>query len=157
MNAKDYLDKMDKKGKITKDSLYEITYLTDKNVISNLTEESNPILNSFLSKDHSSFSFILPTNESGPNALTFNESVFLSRAIGLTSDGISVNGSKIYNTVKRAVSSDRFIRDEVYSVTGLKTERVPYSLDQIMNYARSSYQQDKDDNVKGNTFNMYTP
>lgn len=120
--------------KTNKISLYQMVLLNDETVSATITGDSNPIFNSFLSKDLNKFYFILPASESSPNALRFNESVFIGRAIGFVSDNIQVSGNNYYVCVKRNKSSDQFTRDEVYAITGLKSEVIPYSQEQIKEY-----------------------
>jgi hypothetical protein len=153
-NAKTYLDTNSKKGQGAA-TLFEINNLTNKDANFMLNEDSNPLLNSFLNEDHDNFSFILPTEKSGPMALRFNESVFISRALGFTSEGISVSGNSFYSTVPRNKDYDRFVRDEVYSVTGLKSEIMPYTTEQILQYINVDYISNSD--LKGPGTSGYTP
>lgn len=100
------------------------------------TESSNPILNSFLSSDRTKFSFITKAGSEVKSSPMFEESLFISRALGFTSNSgeNSLYGNSFYTTVPRNPFKDFLTREEVYSITGLKTEEIPFSYDQLIAY-----------------------
>lgn len=133
-NAKSYLDTNLKDVSGVRKSLFEIDYLNTTSFDKVFAEANNPIVNSFLSEDGKSFYFIQPTQDSVPESLRNNETVFLARAVGIRSTQLSISNNNMYTVVNRNNVSDPFTRDEVYAVTGLKSELVPYSMDQIKMY-----------------------
>lgn len=132
LNAKRYLD--NSKSGNQSEQLYDIKQLGDSSVNAFTLNDSNPILNSFLSSDGNKFFFINPVSVSGPGKLRFNESLYLSRAIGLRRDQLEFNGNTFYSVVPRNTISDPLTREEVYAVTGLKSEIIPYGSEQINAY-----------------------
>jgi hypothetical protein len=143
-NAKLYLESRNDKSKFSSNSnninsknsshsLFQIGMLDDDNIKAFVIGEDNPILNSFLSKGFDKFYFIMPVQDSVPEALRFNESLFISRALGFTGKQLNISGNAIYTSAIRH-TNDAFVREEVYSITGLKTEMVPYSMEQIRKY-----------------------
>jgi hypothetical protein len=138
-NAKTYLDSNKNKDGRDGTSLFEIVHLNDSTIASMLQEDSNPVANSFLNSDMDKFSFILPQEKSKPLALKFNESIFISRALGFTSEGVKTGVNTYYSQVNRDADADRFAREEVYSVTALKSEYMPYSGRQILEYLNKPY------------------
>lgn len=120
-------------NKLTK-NLFSMSKLNDTNVKSVMSKESNPLLNSFLSKDKETFFFINPSNLTGPSKLRFNESLYLSRALGFTSEQITIEGNGLYKTARRNLDSDFLTREDVYSITQLKSELLPYTWEQILDY-----------------------
>jgi hypothetical protein len=155
-SAKLFLDKNKIRNSKDGDSLFEITNLADPKIAAMLQEDSNPLMNSFLNQAHDEFSFILPTVNSGPEALRFNESIFISRALGFTSIGLKTGSNFYYSRIPRDISADRLTRDEVYSVTGLKTELTPYSDARILDYLSINTYKIKNERVKGGG-GYYTP
>lgn len=131
--AKEYLASKakDREGN---NNLFEIHELNSTKIESFTSGEVNPIANSFLNDDGDKFYFVLPPNESKPQALRFNASVFLPRAIGLRSNQLILEDNNFYKVARRDTSSDIFTRDEVFSITGLKSEIIPDSRNQIMEY-----------------------
>jgi hypothetical protein len=101
-----------------------------------LISDSNPIANSFLSNGGKKFSFIFPSEKATPNVLRFNESTFLPSAIGITSDPKQslVMGNQIYKTVDRNPIQDLMISNQLYSITGLKSDILPNSEEGINHY-----------------------
>lgn len=131
--SKEYLDSKTS-NKEGKNSLYEIHELNSTKIETFTSGDNNPIANSFLSENGDKFFFIIPPNESKPQALRYNASIFLPRAVGLRSSQLIVEENNFYKVAKREISSDIFTRDEMFSVTGLKSEIIPYSLNQIKEY-----------------------
>lgn len=117
-------------------NIFEITKLTDDRIMSFLNKDSNPIANSFLSKELNKFLFNMPYDKSGPQALRFNESLFLPRAVGLTGNNISYEGNPFYKSVPRRISKDIMAKEEVYAVTGLKCSVVPQSSSEMNFYLK---------------------
>lgn len=115
-------------------NLYYINNMNDDSIKSILIGDSNPLLNSFFSKDGLKFYFIMPIDKSVPEALRFNESLFISRAIGLTGNQHEIGGNNVYTVANVNQDVDRLIREDLYSVTGIKTEQVYLSMDQIKYY-----------------------
>lgn len=116
------------------EGMFEITTLTDDRIPAFLNQESNPLANSFLNKDFNRFFFNSPYNLSGPEALRYNESIFISRAIGFTGSNLSYEGNKLYRSVPRKILNDYLTRDEVYAVTGIKTDAIPRAEDDLNLY-----------------------
>lgn len=115
--------------------LFEMKSYNDDTIKKTLSEQSFPFANSFLNENKDKFYFILQTVNSKPHALRYNESVFVSRAIGLSSKGnLSTEGNNYYNEVLRDVTYDPFTKDDVYSITGLKSEMSPLSATEIRKY-----------------------
>jgi hypothetical protein len=124
-NNRDYLDS-------DKDAMYEMTTLTNDSILDQiLKEKSNPILNSFLSPDSDKFYFIFPQNQANDNSIEWNESIFLARAIGVRSDSYCYEDNQYYVSVDREIVGDKLTRFDVYAITGLKTEALPLSPEQI--------------------------
>lgn len=131
--TKEYLDSK-VNVKESKNSLFEIHELNSSKIETFSSGDNNPIANSFLNEDGDKFYFVIPPNESKPQALRFNASIFLPRAVGFRSNQLNVEGNNFYKVAKREISSDIFTRDEIFSITGLKSEIVPYSIKQIKEY-----------------------
>lgn len=129
-NAKSYL----KTKRASFDNLFEIKKLDDETTRSMLLNDSNPIANSFLNTEGDKFFFTMPVERSKPQGLRFDESLFISRALGFTSKQINVNGNNLYTSANRQAQLDPFTRDEVYSITGLKSELLPMSPNDIKRY-----------------------
>jgi hypothetical protein len=61
----------------------------------------------------------------------------------MVSKQLQYNGNNFYNVAKRDVNEDFLTREEVYAVTGLKSNIVPYTKKQIEKYLNyNSYQPD---------------
>jgi hypothetical protein len=88
-------------------------------------------LNSFLSPDSDKFYFIFPQNQANDNSIEWNESIFLARAIGVRSDSYCYEDNQYYVSVDREIVGDKLTRFDVYAITGLKTEALPLSPEQI--------------------------
>lgn len=131
-NGKEYMETKLKKNN-TNGLFFELYDFNDSRLTNFLLDSNNPLSNSFLSEDGTKFFFTLPAEKSPVEALKFNESVFISRALGFRGDQLMLEGNPFYTVVSRK-EADIFTKDEVYSVTGLKTEFVPYSRDQINKY-----------------------
>lgn len=129
-SGKQYLDS--RSG--SKEKLFQITEMNDSAIDTYIEVETNPIMNSFLSEDGEKFYFIFPSAESGPEAMRFNESLFASRAMGFISNQLNYSGNAFYTVSKRNKETDFMAREEVYAITKLKSEIVPYSNEQIKNY-----------------------
>jgi hypothetical protein len=114
--------------------LYEVISLFDPKLTSFLQESSFPFMNSFLSKDLRKFNFILPSEFiSSPETMKFNYSLFIGRAIGLVSNQIYVDDNPLYKMVNRQ-ERDVYAKYEMHSITGLKTELLPYSFEHIITH-----------------------
>lgn len=116
------------------ESTFEITFLTDDRIPAFLNQETNPFSNSFLNKDLTRFYYNSPYNLSGPEAMKYNESVFITRALCFTGSNISYEGNSFYRSVRRNNLNDYLTRDEVYAVTGLKTEAIPRAENDMNSY-----------------------
>lgn len=121
-------------GKKTKSDLFQIVRMDDSTTEGFALAESNPLTNSFLSENGKSFYFVLPKDKTATEALRNNESLFLSRALGFRRQQFSIDGNPCYLVANRNPDCDPFTRDDVYSVTGLKSELVPYSMEQMEVY-----------------------
>lgn len=115
-------------------TIFDMCTLDSDTVLQFFSDAQYPFMNSFLNDSGDKFSFILPSNESKPESIKHNESVFLARSLGLVSKGVFRQENNIYCSVPRKFSSDNLIYNEVYSVTGLKTEMLPDSEDFINAY-----------------------
>lgn len=136
--------KIPMKGK-NGESLFFINKMDDMTIQSMTNQESNPILNSHLSEDLEKFYFINPVSNSGPNKMRFNESLFISRAIGIVSNQLEVDDNTFYNVAKRDPVGDYLTKEEVYAVCGLKTDTIPLSMEQIQTYLQmNSYKSNGD-------------
>lgn len=124
------------KGK-KKEVFFQLKRMDDPTLANVLSEESNPLLNSFLSADGGKFFFIHPANISGPGKMKFNESVFLSRALGFTSEQLTFNDNNFYLVATRP-ERDFLTSNDVYSVTGIKTEVTPSSSADIDSYTQKA-------------------
>jgi hypothetical protein len=114
--------------------LYYINSMDDDTVRASLLMDSNPLLNSFFTDNFDKFYFIMPSEKSVPEALRFNESLFLSRALGFTGKQLTISDNNLYTVATVNNNVDRLIREDLYSVTGLKTEIINYSMEQIKEY-----------------------
>lgn len=133
-------------------TIYDMCTLDSDNVLQFFTDAQYPFMNSFLNENSDRFSFILPSSDSKPESIKHNESVFLARAVGLVSKGVVRQENNLYCSVPRKFSSDNLIYNEVYSITGLKTEILPDSEDFINSYL--VIPSPKSDDLGGND---YTP
>lgn len=131
-NGKTYLDERKKNNNGS--SIYEIIARNDDKIESFFSVDQFPFMNSFLDFQDSKFYFILPDDKSKPNSMRSNESLFLARALGLTCKGLTHDGNQLYKVSNRMKDVDPFSRDEMYSITGVKTELVPYSENLIVQY-----------------------
>ncbi len=132
-NAKLYMDTAPGKN-ASNSSLFDMKMMNDDSIDAFLVEDSCPLLNSFLNEGFDRFYFIFPTEQSGPLKMHFNESLFVSRAMGMTSIQLEVEGNALYKVADRSLSGDVYAKDDVYSITGLKSEIVPYSDKLIIEY-----------------------
>lgn len=126
-SAKTYLESS-KNG-----TLFDISMLDSPNIDAFTTEMNNPILNSFLNTEGDRFYFIHPVSVSGPGKMRFNESLYISRALGFCGRQLEIDENNFYNVAKR-IAEDPHTREEVYAVTGVRSEIIPYSSDQIKHY-----------------------
>lgn len=122
------------KGSPKLSSLYFTHKMTDESIKTFLVGDSNPLMNSFFNEDFSKFYYIMPTDKSVPEALRFNESLFISRALGFTGKQLTISDNNMYTVSKVNKDVDRLIREDLYAVTGIKTEIVNYSMEQIKYY-----------------------
>lgn len=142
-NGRDFL--MSRNNKNRSMNMYELYSYDDENVSKFLKKDSNPFANSCLSTDFKEFKLIIPRDNTSPKTIKFNESLFLSRALGFTCDDLpSFEGNNVYKVIKRDYYEDVFTKDEVYSITGIKSDMVPYTNDEILDYLNLNY----DDNGK---------
>jgi hypothetical protein len=114
--------------------IFELIEMNDSRIETFTLVNSNPGWNSFLSKDGTKFSFILPEKDSVPEALRFNESLHFGRAVGFVSNGLSYSGNNFYTVANRNPVTDFMTREEVYAITGLRSEIIPYTIEQITKY-----------------------
>jgi len=136
-NAKKYLDKLNEgisKERLADIFSYEMIELNSNSIEQFFTDDSNPIINSFLGRTKTEFFFIIPQASSTFNALKFKESTFISRALGFVSTQLSEKGNNFYTMANRNTQNDVFTREELYSVTGIKSNLIPLPLDQIEAY-----------------------
>lgn len=136
-NAKIYLSSKrgSENGKTKTFDLFELYEFNTDKFDSKLIQDSFPFMNGLMKTGLKEWYFYIPDSESGTNALRFNESIFLGRAIGLTmSDNVNVLNNNMYSISPRNYTNDPFTREEVYSVTALKSELVPYSMEEIKHY-----------------------
>lgn len=132
-NGKEYI--RSRKGGNVVNNIYELYLYNDENIHKFTKRDSNPILNSSLSNLGSNFNFIQPSPNTEPGTLRFNESLFLPRAIGLFNNATpKVNGNSIYLTVDRNILDDPFTKDDIYAITGMKTDIVPYPVTEMLLY-----------------------
>jgi len=119
----------------TKDLMFEMTNLTNDSFMDQIVKESaNPILNSYLSEDGKEFSFVNPPEISGDNSIKFNESVFLARAIGIRADELLIDSNQVYTKVPRNIDIDTMTRFEVHAITGIKSDLVPNTKEEMDRY-----------------------
>jgi hypothetical protein len=131
-SAKLYLEGRRNSG--TPKELFSMVELNDVRIEAFVKVETNPIWNSFLNKDGSKFFFVLPQKDSTPEALRFNESLHLGRAVGMVSEQLQYSENNFYNVAPRNSLNDFMTREEVYAITGLKSNIVPYSYEQMEQY-----------------------
>lgn len=115
-------------------SIFEISLLSDDTMKTFTVGDNNAFFNSFLNDEGNKFYFTLSESASKPEALRFNESIFLGRALGFVSKQLNISDNPMYTVANRNYYSDPFTRDEVYSVTALKSEFIPLSQEQIKEY-----------------------
>lgn len=113
--------------------LFDVVPLNSEEFKSVTSDLNNPLCNGFLSLDGKQFHFI-DVNYSSRENIRFNESIFLTRAIGLRSSGLTVVENNFYNVVQRDPSYDRLVKDDVYAILGLESVLSPYSMQQIQHY-----------------------
>lgn len=130
-NAEKYL-KGSKNIKVQ--NLFQVFPMNDSKIESFTEEGSNPILNSCLHTDGTKFMFYFPANESGPDKMHFNESIYFSRAVGMSFKNLDYSGNRLYTVVDRDTVFDGLAKEEVFAITGLKTEIVPLTSDQMQKY-----------------------
>jgi len=107
-----------------KEGLFQISKMNDPKIEAFKSRDSNPVLNSILSKDGKKFFFINPTQAS--IKLEWNESIFFSRAVGFRNDdGLTYVGNQLYTSVPRNNESDLMTKYDVYAITGLKSSLDP--------------------------------
>lgn len=134
-NAQSYLNSMKSKpGAKSQPQLFQITTYDDAGILKFLNEESFPFMNSFLAPDCKKYYFTLPTSLSGPGVLRNNESVYLPRALGFKGVQVNFLENNLYKVATRNTVADIFCRDEMYSITGLKTEFTPNTDEEIKKY-----------------------
>lgn len=112
---------------------FEMCMLNDDNIKTFTIGNSNPIANSFLSKDLDKFYFVRPDEDDNIGVPRFDESVFITRALGFIGDQLEIEGNNVYKVAKRN-KTDIFTKEEVFSITGIKSELVPYTMEEIDRY-----------------------
>lgn len=117
----------------TKD-LFKIYKMDSSEIEEFLKSDSNPIANSFLSEDGEKFYFSLPTNSSNENSLRHNESVFFARAVGIVGSQLYVNENPLYFVAPRKPFTDDLTCNEMYSITGLKSDMITLDAESISSY-----------------------
>jgi hypothetical protein len=124
-----------KENKVKSDSLFTMFDFSTDKLDDKMYQDEFPFANGIMNKSFKSWYFYIPDDKSGVNTLHFNESIFLGRAIGLTMpNNLNVSSNPMYIEVPREYYSDAFCKEEVYSVTGLKSELIPYSMENIIQY-----------------------
>lgn len=114
-------------------TLFEIKDMTDENIAAiTLSNDSNPILNSLLSEDGRKFFFI--NTSSSPGNMRFNESLFITRSLGFVGKQLEIDENVFYTVSKRDTDSDSLCKNELYAISGVKTDLVPYTNSQIRAY-----------------------
>lgn len=97
----------------------EIESLRNENVLSSVTSDMFPLANSFNNTAGDRSYFI--HNVTG-QSLRWNCSMFIGRAVGMTSATVPViEGNLMYTSVAKK-AFDHLVAEELYSVTGIKTE-----------------------------------
>jgi hypothetical protein len=152
LNGKIYLQSRDKDK--NKFNLFEIYQFDTDALDSSTLKDSFAIANGVMHEDFDKWFFYLPDSQSGPEALRFNESIFIGRALGITmSSNFDVSGNYMYSSAARNYTSDAFTRDEVYAVTAVRSELTPYSMEEIRHYLGiNSYRNDANDIGGSNKF-----
>lgn len=115
-------------------SLFEIYELNDEKIEIFTVGDSNPLINSFLNSERNKFFFILSHNDSKSEALKYNASVFFSRAVGFISTQLTLDENDFFRVVTRNSINDPFTKDEVYAITGLKSNMVPLPREAVTRY-----------------------
>jgi hypothetical protein len=119
-------------------SLYEMFEFSTDKFESKMLPSEFPFMNSIMDEKFDKWYYYIPDSESGINAMHFNESLFLGRAIGLSTKNnhFDIAKNPMMFACYRDNISDPFTKEEVYAITGLKSELTPYSMDQISEYLR---------------------
>jgi hypothetical protein len=113
-------------------TMYEMCALDKETMVSQVVKETaNPILNSYLNREGSKFSFIYPGNKGSDNSIQWNESVFYARAVGIRAVSMEYLGNSMYTSVGRVDCDDVLTRYDVHAITGCRTEAIPLSLDEL--------------------------
>lgn len=139
-------------------AFFEMDLLNSSKISAWTAQDSNPLCNSFLSSDGKKFYYIMPTEKSSYKAMKFNESIFMSRALGFTSTQVTINGNNLYYVADRVRHADVFTKEEVHAITGMRTELVPFSKERISDYLEINNNDkihDSDGNlIEGNYTNL---
>jgi hypothetical protein len=115
--------------------LYQIFPFDTDKFDSKLLQDEFPFINSSMKNGFNEWFFYISDGESGVNALHFNESLFLGRAIGVCmQENLAVNSNNMYMVAPRNYESDPYTKEEVYAITGVKSELIPYDMDTIRKY-----------------------
>lgn len=125
---------MDTKRNATAKGLFEIVPMNDDKIPAFLLSDANPLANSFLNKERDKYYFILPSNDSSSEVLRHNESMFITRALGLISQQYYLSGNPLYRIAERRENEDPMTCNEMYSVTGLKSDLTPYGHIEVLKY-----------------------
>jgi hypothetical protein len=151
-NGKIYLDSKKSNGNKSENDLFQILEFDTDKYDGKFLKLGFPFINGIMHDDFKSWYFNIPDSESGVNALRFNESVYLGRAIGLSmSSNLDVLSNNMFMSAPRNYESDPFTKDEVYAVTGLKSELIPYSMDDIKKYLSIDTFRIQSQNLGGNS------
>lgn len=114
-------------------AIFEIRDMTDENIEAvTLSNSSNPILNSLLNEKGDRFMFI--NTDTGPGNMRFNESLFITRSLGFIGKQLEIDENVFYAVSRRDSSADPLTKNDLYAITGIKTDLIPYTDEQIKNY-----------------------
>jgi hypothetical protein len=118
-------------------NLFQMNKINDSQIVQFLSPESNPLFNGHLNKTGDKYFFILPKDGVVNDNLHFNESMFLTRAVDLRSSQLVTSQNPYYIFANR-IQIDFMIREDVYAVTGLESNMMPYGENQVMDYCNVS-------------------
>lgn len=133
-NARDYIrSKISRNGNKSKD-FFEIYEMNTDKITSFLSEESIPIVNSFLGPNgDKEWYFTTCGSAKAFEGLRFNESIWFSRAVGLISKQLEEHGNPMFRKVK--IKEDNAdTKNELHAITGIRSNLEPFSQEQIKGY-----------------------
>lgn len=122
-------------GKTSEQKFY-VTTFDDPAIDSFTLNDSNPIVNSALSPKGEKFYFINPVSTV---QMKQNESLFIGRALGFNHQGLETFENKYFTCIPRNAYADHLITDEVYAITGLKSQLTSYTYKQLQEYLNVPY------------------